>query len=134
MVNKTSMSEISDRRVYKYNFMYFIEIIMKNSVNILNKTLLYIDKIDSLISNIPRSDYYYKDKIIDESYLLMEYIIRANNSNDVLVRNNCLIEILVRISIIDRLLSMLYKRRYIDISEYSYYGNILNEIYNYYCV
>lgn len=108
--------------------------ILNNEFNILNKTLLYIDKIDSLISNIPRSDYYYKDKIIDESYLLMEYIIRANNSSDVLVRNNCLIEILVRISIIDRLLSMLYKRRYIDISEYSYYGNILNEIYNYYCV
>ena len=108
--------------------------ILNNEFNILNKTLLYIDKIDSLISNIPRSDYYYKDKIIDESYLLMEYIIRANNSSDVLVRNNCLIEILVRISIIDRLLSMLYKRRYIDVSEYSYCGNILNEIYNYYCV
>lgn len=103
--------------------------ILNNEFNILNKTLLYIDKIDSLISNIPRSDYYYKDKIIDESYLLMEYIIRANNSSDVLVRNNCLIEILVRISIIDRLLDRFYKKKYISEKQLYTSVSLLTEVY-----
>ena len=81
---------------------------------ILNKTLLFTDKIDSLISNIPRKDYYYKDKLISDSYILLEYIFRANYSVNKDIRDSCLTEILVRLSIIDKLLERFYKKKYIS--------------------
>ena len=105
-----------------------------NSLNndnfiIMNKTLLFIDNIDNLISNIPRKDYYYKDKLVSDSYLLLEYIIRANYSRNIEVRDNCLTEILVKLSIIDKLLERFYKKKYI--SEKQLYNSVklLTEVY-----
>ena len=86
----------------------------KSEFKILNKTLLFIDSIDNLISNIPRKDYYYKDKLINDSYLLLEYIIRANNSINDDIRNNCLTEILTKLTVIDKLLERFYNKKYIS--------------------
>ena len=96
---------------------------------ILNKTLLFIEKLDNIISNIPRSDYYYKDKIINDSYLLIEYILRANYSSDNIVRDNCLTEILVRISIIDKLLNRFYNKKYISEKQLYTSVSLLTEVY-----
>ena len=81
---------------------------------ILNKTLLFISEVDNLISNIPRKDYYYKDKLISDSNILLEYIFRANYSVNQDIRDSCLTEILVRLSIIDKLLERFYKKKYIS--------------------
>ena len=45
--------------------------ILNRDFKILDKTLLFIDNLDNLISNVPRREYYYKDKIIDNSYKLL---------------------------------------------------------------
>ena len=96
---------------------------------ILNKTLLFIDKIDSLISNIPRSDYFYKDKLISDSYLLLEYIFKANYSSDNDIRSNYLTEILTKISLIDKLLERLYKKKYISEKQLYTSVKLLTEVY-----
>ena len=96
---------------------------------ILNKTLLFIDKIDNLISNIPRNDYYYKDRLINDSYLLIDCILRANYSINSDIRDNCLTEILVRISIIDKLLERFYKKKYISEKQLYTSVRLLTEVY-----
>lgn len=73
--------------------------ILNSDFIILNKSMLFISNIDNLVSNIPRSDYFYKDKIITCSYNLIEYIFRANYSNDKSIKDICLREILVNISL-----------------------------------
>ena len=95
----------------------------------MSKALLFVDKLDSLISNIPRSDYYYKDKIISDSYLLIEYIMRANYSVDDDIRSNCLTEILVNISVIDKLLDRFYKKKYISEKQLYVSVKLLTEVY-----
>lgn len=75
---------------------------------------MFINKIDNLVSNIPRSNYFYKDKLLNYSYNLLEYIFRANYSDDILVRSDCLREILVSISLIDKILERFYSLKYIS--------------------
>ena len=42
--------------------------IVGNDFNILNKYKIFIIELDNLIENIPRKDYFYKDKITYLSY------------------------------------------------------------------
>lgn len=100
-----------------------------NDFIIVNKTLLFINNIDNLISNIPRRDYYYKDKLVNDSYLLLEYIMRANYSISNDIRNNCLTEILVKLCIIDKLLERFYKKKYISEKQLYTSVKLLTEVY-----
>lgn len=96
---------------------------------ILDKTLLFIDNLDNLISNVPRREYYYKDKIIDSSYKLLEYIIRGNNiDNDELIKKKCLTEIIVYISLLNSYLNRFYFKKYISEKQLFKSINLLNEI------
>ena len=100
----------------------------KSEFKILNKTLLFIDSIDNLISNIPRKDYFYKDRLISDSYLLLEYILRANYSINEELRNNSLTEILTRLTIIDKLLERFYNKKYISEKQLLTSVRILTEV------
>lgn len=102
--------------------------ILNNDFIILNKSMLFISNIDNLVSNIPRSNYFYKDKIITCSYNLIEYIFRANYSNDKSIKDICLREILVNISLIDKLLERFYKKKYISEKQMITSVKILTEV------
>ena len=65
---------------------------------ILNKTLQFIEQIDNLISNIPRKDYYYKDRLISDSYILLELILKANYTTNEEIKINCLEGILTKLT------------------------------------
>lgn len=95
---------------------------------ILDKTLLFIDNLDNLISNVPRREYYYKDKIIDNSYKLLEYIMRANNVDSISVKQECLTEIIVYISLLNSYLNRFYFKKYISEKQLFKSINLLNEI------
>lgn len=95
---------------------------------ILDKTLLFIDNLDNLISNVPRREYYYKDKIIDNSYKLLEYIMRADNVDSISVKQECLTEIIVYISLLNSYLNRFYFKKYISEKQLFKSINLLNEI------
>lgn len=95
---------------------------------ILDKTLLFIDNLDNLISNVPRREYYYKDKMIDSSYKLLEYIMCANNVDSISVKQECLTEIIVYISLLNSYLNRFYFKKYISEKQLFKSINLLNEI------
>ncbi|MCI7242006.1 MAG: hypothetical protein MR550_05650 [Bacilli bacterium] len=102
--------------------------ILNRDFKILDKTLLFIDNLDNLISNVPRREYYYKDKIIDNSYKLLEYIMRANNVDSISVKQECLTEIIVYISLLNSYLNRFYFKKYISEKQLFKSINLLNEI------
>ena len=103
--------------------------ILNREFKILDKTLLFIDNLDNLVCNVPRREYYYKDKVIDNSYRLLEYIIRGNNiDNDDSMRKKCLCEIIVCISLLNSYLNRFYFKKYISEKQLFKSINLLNEI------
>ena len=102
--------------------------ILNRDFKILDKTLLFIDNLDNLISNVPRREYYYKDKIIDNSYKLLEYIMRANNVDSISVKQEGLTEIIVYSSLLNSYLNRFYFMKYISEKQLFKSINLLNEI------
>ena len=56
--------------------------INNNEFTLLNKYKLFINELDNLIENIPRKDYFYKDKIRVVSNLIIELILKLNYDED----------------------------------------------------
>ena len=56
--------------------------IINNDFNILNKYKVFIIELDNLIENIPRKDYFYKDKIRTVSNYILELILKCNYESD----------------------------------------------------
>ena len=56
--------------------------IISNDFNILNKYKVFIIELDNLIENIPRKDYFYKDKIRTVSNYILELILKCNYESD----------------------------------------------------
>ena len=88
--------------------------IISNEFNILNKYKLFIKELDNLIENIPRKDYFYKDKIRYISNYILELILKCNYEEE---NNNIkfyIVNIKSNIAYLDFLLDRLYDMRYIN--------------------
>ena len=88
--------------------------IISNDFNILNKYKVFIIELDNLIENIPRKDYFYKDKIRTVSNYILELILKCNYESDNFNINNYLVNIKGCIAYLDFLLDRLYDMKYIN--------------------
>ena len=88
--------------------------IINNEFKLLHKYKEFIKGLDSLIENIPRKDYFYKDKIRTVSNYILELILKCNyesdNFNLLFYKSN----IKGSIAYLDFLLDRLYDMKYIN--------------------
>ena len=88
--------------------------IINNEFKLLHKYKEFIKNLDSLIENIPRKDYFYKDKIRTVSNYILELILKCNyesdNFNLLFYKSN----IKGSIAYLDFLLDRLYDMKYIN--------------------
>ena len=88
--------------------------IINNEFKLLHKYKEFIKRLDSLIENIPRKDYFYKDKIRTVSNYILELILKCNyesdNFNLLFYKSN----IKGSIAYLDFLLDRLYDMKYIN--------------------
>ncbi len=88
--------------------------IINNEFKLLHKYKEFIKSLDSLIENIPRKDYFYKDKIRTVSNYILELILKCNyesdNFNLLFYKSN----IKGSIAYLDFLLDRLYDMKYIN--------------------
>ncbi len=87
--------------------------IISNEFNIINKYKLFIKELDNLIENIPRKDYFYKDKIRIVSNSILELILKCNYEEDNNI-NYYITNIKSNIAYLDFLLDRLYDMKYIN--------------------
>ena len=88
--------------------------IISNDFNILNKYKVFIIELDNLIENIPRKDYFYKDKIRTVSNYILELILKCNYESDDFNINYYVANIKGSIAYLDFLLDRLYDMKYIN--------------------
>ena len=88
--------------------------IINNEFKLLHKYKEFIKNLDNLIENIPRKDYFYKDKIRTVSNYILELILKCNyesdNFNLLFYKSN----IKGSIAYLDFLLDRLYDMKYIN--------------------
>ena len=88
--------------------------IVGNDFNILNKYKIFIIELDNLIENIPRKDYFYKDKIRKVSNYILELILKCNYESDNFNINYYVTSIKGCIAYLDFLLDRLYDMKHIN--------------------
>ena len=88
--------------------------IISNDFSILNKYKIFIIVLDNLIENIPRKDYFYKDKIRTVSNYILELILKCNYESDDFNINYYVANIKGSIAYLDFLLDRLYDMKYIN--------------------
>ena len=88
--------------------------IISNDFNILNKYKVFIIELDNLIENIPRKDYFYKDKIRTVSNYILELILKCNYESDDFNISYYVSNIKGNIAYLDFLLDRLYDMKYIN--------------------
>ena len=88
--------------------------IISNDFNILNKYKSFIIELDNLLENIPRKDYFYKDKIRTVSNYILELILKCNYEDDNFNINSYVANIKGSIAYLDFLLDRLYDMKYIN--------------------
>lgn len=95
---------------------------------ILNKYKIFMMSVDNLLENVPRRDFYFKDKIKETCYLLLEYILKTNYETnlDKLLLNQS--EIKSKIAMLDFMLERLWLKKYINEKCVTKLGNELIEI------
>ena len=98
---------------------------MNDRFNIAIRFKNFISKIDELVINYPKKDYIIKDRLLNNSYDLLELIYLANYSNN---KDIYIFKILSKISIIDFSLEMSYKKKIISEKKLSMMCKLLNEI------
>lgn len=69
---------------------------------------------EKLVQNIPRSDYYNRDKIKNDITEILYLVYLANNTQEKEIRNKYQTEICARISMIDFYLERAYLYKYIS--------------------
>ena len=88
--------------------------IINNEFKLLHKYKEFIKNLDNLIENIPRKDYFYKDKIRTVSNYILELILKCNyesdNFNLLFYKSN----IKGNIAYLDFLLDRIYDMKYIN--------------------
>ena len=95
---------------------------------IINKYKEFINILDNLIENIPKKDYFYKDKLKDLSIKLLYFINKVNNENYYKNISIYKVEINSFISIIDYLLERIFIKHYISESNLKKVTYKLSEI------
>ena len=80
---------------------------------ILNKYKAFLFSLDNLLENIPRRDYYFKDKIRNIAYEILNYILIINNSDDLLLIKIYFSLLKANISNLDFMLERLFIKKYI---------------------
>ena len=88
--------------------------IINNEFKLLHKYKEFIKSLDSLIENIPRKDYFYKDKIRTVSNYILELILKCNYESDNFNINYYVANIKGSIAYLDFLLDRLYDMKYIN--------------------
>ena len=88
--------------------------IISNDFNILNKSKVFIIELDNLIENIPRKDYFYKDKIRTVSNYILELILKCNYEEKDFNISYYVANIKGSIAYLDFLLDRLYDMKYIN--------------------
>ena len=88
--------------------------IISNDFNILNKYKVFIIELDNLIENIPRKDYFYKDKIRTVSNYILELILKYNYEEKDFNVSYYVVNIKGNIAYLDFLLDRLYDMKYIN--------------------
>ena len=100
--------------------------INNNEFTLLNKYKLFINELDNLIENIPRKDYFYKDKIRVVSNLIIELILKLNYDEDNISYYKSNIK--GNIAYLDFLLDRLFTLKYISEKNLCIIGEKLIEI------
>lgn len=95
---------------------------------ILNKYKEFINILDNLIENIPKKDYFYKDKLKDLSIKLLYFINKVNNENNYKNVSIYKVEINSFINIIDYILERIFIKHYISESNLKKVTYKLSEI------
>lgn len=88
----------------------------------------YILECDALLSNIPRRDYYNRDKIKDDITNVLYLIYFTNNMEDKNNRLSYQYDILARLSMIDFYLERAYLLKYISEKQLRKYSKKLETI------
>lgn len=88
--------------------------IIRNDFNILNKYKSFIIELDKLIENIPRKDYFYKDKIRAVSNYILELILKCNYEEENFNIGYYITNIKGSIAYLDFLLERIYIMKYIS--------------------
>lgn len=95
---------------------------------ITNKYKEFINILDNLIENIPKKDYFYKDKLKELSIKLLYFINKANNENNYKNISIYKVEINSFISVIDYILERIFIKHYISESNLKKVTYKLSEI------
>ena len=95
---------------------------------IINKYKEFINILDNLIENIPKKDYFYKDKLKDLSIKLLYFINKVNNENNYKNIFIYKVEINSFISVIDYILERIFIKHYISESNLKKVTYKLSEI------
>lgn len=90
------------------------------------KTKKFILDLYNLIENIPRKDFFIKEKINLTTFDLLENIYLANSDLDDFETHY--LNIIKNISILDFLLEILYRKKYISLKQLEKEGYLLTEI------
>ena len=100
--------------------------IFKDNFKISAKTKKIIINLYNLMENIPRKDYFLKEKINETSFELLEFIYLANETKEGFEFYS--INILKTISVLDFLLEVLYSKKYISLKQTETQLYLLTEI------
>lgn len=100
--------------------------INNNEFVLLNKYKVFLNDIDNLLENVPRRDYYFKDKIKNISHDILLDIFKLNYQNDNLIEYQTNIK--ANIAYLDFLLDRLHAKKYIRDKSLYLVGTKLVEI------
>ena len=84
----------------------------------------FIYSIDEMVINFPRKDFVIKDRIINDSLDILEFIYLANIDNDKMIKN----KILSKLSMLDFYLERSYKNNIISEKVLKKYANKIASI------
>lgn len=88
---------------------------------------LFIMSLDEFVINIPKKDYIIKNRLYDDSLVVLELIYLANNIDNS-KRKDLQLQIVSKISMLDFYLEHAYFKRYISQRECLKRSTILNKI------
>lgn len=91
----------------------------------------FILTIDKDMDNFPKKDIEIKNKIIMNSYDLLEIAYEANSTQDVEYKKKLLNRMIAKIKVLDFLVNMTYDKKVITEKKYYKFGNKLDDIIKY---
>ena len=87
---------------------------MNNNFKIVKNLKNFINSLDNIIINYPRSELIIKNRLLTDSLDILELVYLANNTNDINNRKDIQRKILSKISMLDFYIERSYKNKYIS--------------------